>query len=530
MSEASLQVSAVQPQDAPKTPKKGLALSAILVSSMTLLSRIFGFARDVVIAHVFGVTAAIDAFWVAFKIPNFFRRLFAEGAFTQAFVPVLSEYKTTKSAQEAKQFIDDMAGILAVTLMIFTLLAILLAPLIIFVFSPGFYGGDVRFDLATTMMRITFPYLFFISLTAFAGGILNSHGVFGVPAFTPVLLNLSVIGATYGLQSTFAQPEMALAWGVLIGGVVQLLFQIPFLLRIGCLPKPRLFKIDPGVKKVGRLMLPALFGVSVAQLNLLIDTLFASFLTVGSVTWLYYSDRLIGFPLGIVGVGIATVILPNLSRQYSVKSRQAFSDMLSWGMKIIFGIAFPAAVGLMTLGGPIIVCLFQYGQFTALDATMVHYSLMAFAAGIPAFMGIKVLASAYYARQDVKTPVRAGVIAMICNVLLNLILIKPLAHAGLALATTLAAYINLLYLMAGLLRHEIWHIVSAWRGFVLKACIASLMMGTFVWLVSPQLMTWLHWSATLRFWHLSLVIFPAMFIYVSSMWLLGIRLSELKQD
>ena len=417
---------------------KQLVKATSVVISMTFISRIFGFIRDMVTANFFGASAAFDAFSVAFKIPNFMRRLFAEGSFSQAFVPVLAEYEKTKSQAELKLFVDAMCGTLGLVLFVVTVLGVIGAPWIVHLFAPGFVSssrGD-RFDLAVTLLRITFPYLMLISLTAFSGAILNTYSRYWVAAFTPVLLNICMIVAVMWLSPHFKVPITALAWGVCIAGIVQLFFQLPFLKHIKLLPRPTIAFSNQGVKRVLKLMVPALFGVSVGQVNLLIDTLFASLLVVGSVSWLYYADRLMEFPLGVFGVAISTVILPHLSRHHAAASHAVFSLTLDWALRAVCLVGVPASLVLAFLSGPMLSTLFQHGHFDGHDVMMARKSVIAFALGITPFMLVKILAAGFYAKQAMRIPVRVGVIAMVVNAIMNVLLIGSLAHAGIALATS----------------------------------------------------------------------------------------------
>lgn len=467
--------------------------SSLVVGMMTMFSRVLGLTRDVVLARFIGAEAGADAFFVAFKIPNFLRRLFAEGAFAQAFVPVLSEYRARGSIAAVKHLIDHVAGCLGVTLIFVTLLAVLGAPLLTMLFAPGFVGDVYKFTLASEMIRITFPYLLLISLTGLAGAILNSYDRFAVPAFTPVLLNVSLITAAVVVSPYFDEPVYALAWGVLAAGVVQLLFQLPFLMRIGLMPQPKVDWHDSDVKRILALMAPAIFGVSVSQINLLLDTVLASLLPTGSVSWLYYSDRLAELPLGVFGIAIATVILPGLSRQHASSSPEKFSATLDWALRMILLIAIPAAVALVILAEPILMTLFQYGKTTANDVAMSSLSLRAYALGLVAFMLIKVLAPGYFARQDMKTPVKIGVIAMGSNMVLNLVFVVPLhsywqiGHVGLALATSASAFINAGLLLRGLRREGVYTAKPGWVRFLLSLMAANVMMaGSLLW-VLPML-------------------------------------------
>jgi integral membrane protein MviN len=382
---------------------------------MTMVSRVLGLIRDILFARFLGAEASADAFYVAFKIPNFLRRLFAEGAFAQAFVPVLSEYRQQGSQAAVRHFIDRIAGCLGSSLILISVIVVVAAPLVTAIFGMGFLlKNPDKFDLTTDLLRITFPYIFLISLTGFAGSILNSYDKFAVPAFTPVLLNVVLIMAAAIVSPLMEQPVYALAWGVIVAGVLQLLFQVPFLIRLGLLPHPKVDWGDESVVKVLKLMAPAMFGVSVGQINLLFDTVLASFLPDGSITWLYFSDRLTELPLGVFGVGIATVVLPSLSRQF-VSGTEKFSATLDWAIRMILLVGLPAALALMILAEAILYALFQYGEYLSIDVYMSSFSLRAYTLGLVAFMLIKVLASGYFSRQDTRTPVRIGIIAMVVN-------------------------------------------------------------------------------------------------------------------
>lgn len=505
-----------------------LLKSTTVVSLMTFLSRIVGFVRDMVVAQVFGASAGVDAFLIAFKIPNFMRRLFAEGAFSQAFVPVLSEYRTKQTQSEVKALINKVFGGLSAVLLIVSFLGVIGAPWLIRLFAPGFDVQDSRFHLACQLLQITFPYIFLISLTAFAGAVQNTYRQFGIPAFTPVLLNISLIGAAIIGSRYFAEPIIALAWGVLIAGFVQLIFQIPFLMKLSLLPMPVLDWKDAGVRRVLTLMLPALVGASAMQINLLVDTIFASFLPVGSLTWLYYSDRLLEFPIGIFGVALATVVLPHLSQQYTQKSQIGFSASLDWALRWILLIGMPASIGLMMISAPMLATLFQYGQFNAHDAIMAGKSLMALSLGLVCFLAVKVLVSAFYARQNTKFPVKVALIAMGANVILNAILIGPLAHAGLALASSLASILNVLILLWALLKQKIYIPMNGWKGFGLRLLIANSAMAAILWWFTPEMTEWLQWSALDRVITLFSLMASAAGAYFGGLWLFGLRYTHMR--
>ena len=504
-----------------------LLKSTFTVSLITSVSRLFGLIRDIVIARLFGPGLGVDVFIVAFRIPNFLRRLFAEGGFSQAFVPVLSEYKATRSQAELKALVDQTAAVLGLALFLITAAGILLSPILISVFAPGFINAPEKHALASDLLRITFPYLLFISLTAFAGGILNTYKQFAVPAFTPVLLNLALIGCAIWLAPLLETPIKALAWGVFIAGVAQLLLQLPFLFKLKLLPRPGLNRDRAGVKKILKLMLPILFAVSIVQINLLIDTLIASFLVTGSISWLYFSDRLVEFPLGVFGIALATVILPNLSEKHAEGRARSFSAMLDWALHWVFLIALPAAVGLALLARPLLTTLFQYDEFTPHDVEMASQSLMAYAAGLPAFVLIKVLATGFFSRQDTKTPVRIGALAMLANILLNLALVGPLAHAGLALATSLAACLQAFLLYRILKRDQVYQPGRGWPAFMLKVMLGLLVMGAIVFVGAGDKLLWLDWGVWRRGLNLLLLVGLGMASYFGLLLILGMRFRHL---
>ena len=499
------------------------ARSIAKVAGSTLVSRVLGFVRDLVVARVFGADAGTDAFFVAFRIPNLMRRLFAEGAFALAFVPVLSEYKSRRSHTELKQFVDDTAGTLAAALAAVTALGVLAAPLLVLVFAPGFSDLPGQRVLATDMLRLTFPYLLFIALTALAGGVLNTFGRFGVPALTPALLNLSLIASALWLAPRMDEPIVALAWGVLIAGVVQLVFQLPFLARLGLLPRPRLNFRDDGVRRILALMAPALLGVSVGQLNMLVSTLLASFLAAGSISWLYYSDRLMEFPLGVLGAAFGTVILPRLSQDYAARSRQSFSKTLDWALRWVLILGLPAALGLFVLAGPLFATLFYSEAFTANDVHMAARSLMAYAPGILGFLAVKALAPGYYARQQVRAPVRIGSVALLVNMVLSLALMAPLGHAGLALATTLAAWVNAVLLLQGLRAEGVYRPEPGWWWLLARVLGAGLVMGLILGFGCPSTDQWLMLARGERALRLLGWIGAAVLIHGLTLLALGVR-------
>lgn len=499
-----------------------------------MISRILGFARDMVFARIFGADAATDAFFVAFKIPNFLRRLFAEGAFSQAFVPILTDYKENKSPQELHELISRVAGTFGVVLFGITLSGVFASPVLIMIFGPGFLDEHEKYNLAVEMLRFTFPYLFFIALTAFAGGILNSFGKFAVPALTPVFLNIVLISMAVYISPSLDQPVMALAWGVFIAGAVQLIFQFPFLIKMKLLPLPRWGWRHPGVQKIKTLMLPAIFGSSVVQINLLLDTLIASFLITGSISWLYYSDRLVEFPLGLLGIALATVILPKLSKDHAKSSPEKFSATLDWALRVAILVGLPAAVCLIMLAGPMLATLFFGGAFTGEDVYLSSLSLMAYSLGLMGFILVKVLAPGFYARQDTKTPVKIGIQAMIANMGLNILFVTPLymmdfkgAHSGLALATATSAYLNAYLLYHNLRKHGYYQPRSGWIKLCFQVSAASIAMAAILYWFSPPLTDWLEWGTLHRAWNLLMWITTGFAVYVVTLLITGVKIRNL---
>ena len=499
------------------------------MGAATGLSRIAGLIRDMVIAYFFGATAGADAFFIAFRIPNLFRRLFAEGAFSQAFVPVLSEYRSQREKAEIRDLLDRVAGSLGVNLAGITIVGVVGAPLVISVFAAGFVFNDQteKLQLATDMLRLTFPYLLLISMTAFAGGILNSYGRFAVPAFTPVLLNLSLILCAIYVRPWLDEPVMALAWAVLIAGVVQLTFQLPFLSREGLLPRPKVDFKHEGVKKILMLMLPALFGVSVGQINLLLDTVLASFLPTGSLSWLYYSDRLLELPLALFGITIASVILPSLSREHAAASRDDFARTIDWAVRMVCAIGLPASLALVFLAEPLIATLFFQGEMTRGDVIMASLSLKAYGAGLLGHMLVKVLAPGYFSRQDTSTPVRYGVVALVSNMILNLLLIWHLRHAGLALATSLSAFINAGLLWKGLRGAGVFTPSPGWPVFALQIGVANGLMLFALYWMTPALTNWFELGVFERFVQMLLICVAGALIYGASLWVAGFKFKEM---
>jgi putative peptidoglycan lipid II flippase len=506
--------------------------SSSIVGASTMSSRVLGLFRDVVLARLIGASEAADAFYVAFRLPNFFRRLFAEGAFNTAFVPVLSDYRNHRELSEVQQLVNRTFGALSSVLLVLTILVVLFSPAVMAIYAMGFLDEPEKFQLASEMLRITFPYLLLISLTGFAGSILNSYDRFSVPAITPIFLNISLICAALFAAPLFEQPVFALAWGVLLAGVVQLLFQLPFLARIHLLPKPVLDFKDPGVKRIFTLMIPAMFGVSVGQINLLLDTIIATFLPGGSVSWLYYSDRLMELPLGVFGIAIATVALPNLSRQRFSENPDAYGNMLIWSVRMVALVGLPATFALVLMSEPILTTLFQYGEMQVADIAMASLSLKAYAIGLLAFMLVKVLATGYFAREDTKTPVRVGIYAMAANMVLNLVFVLlfhylwQVGHVGLALATSASACLNAALLYRGLRRSNQIPSIRVLKKFACQLLVGLCLMTLFLWVGIEYWSDWSSWELWSRIWRLLLLCLLGASTYFLGLFITGARLKD----
>ena len=496
------------------------------VSSMTLLSRILGFIRDAIVARIFGAGLATDAFFVAFRIPNLLRRMFAEGAFSQAFVPVLAEHRSRQGDTETRLLVDRVATLLFLAVAAVTALGVLAAPYIVYVSAPGFSATPDKFALTVAMLRITFPYILFISLVSLAGGILNTWSRFAVPALTPTLLNISFIFAALVAAPYFDPPVMVLAWAVFAGGVLQLALQVPFLARLGMLPRPRQALAalrDPGVRRILILMGPAAIGVSVAQLSLLANTIFASFLRTGSVSWLYYADRLMEFPTALLGVALGTILLPSLAKAHSDAAREEYSRLLDWGLRLTLMLALPAAVALAIIAVPLIGTLFMYGEFTPTDLAMTRQALVAYSVGLLGLILVKVLAPGFYARQDIRTPVRIAVMTLAATQIMNVAFIVPLRHAGLALAIGLGACLNAGLLYRRLRSDGIYTPQPGWQAFAMRVLIALGAMAVALWLATGPEAWWIGASGMSRVVRLVALVGVGIVVYFGTLWVLGFR-------
>ncbi|MDT3669292.1 MAG: murein biosynthesis integral membrane protein MurJ [Aromatoleum sp.] len=499
------------------------------VSGMTLLSRILGFVRDFVIARAFGAGIATDAFFVAFRLPNLLRRMFAEGAFSQAFVPILAEYKNRLGPEDTHRLVNRVATALGLVVTAVTALGILAAPLIIAVSAPGFAAEPDKFALTVELTRITFPYILFMSLVALAGGVLNTWSRFAIPAFTPVLLNLSFIAMALFAAPYFDPPVLALAWAVFIGGVLQLAFQLRPLSRIGLLPRFDLNLSDSGVRRVAKLMAPAILGVSVSQISLLINTIFASFLESGSVSWLYYADRLMEFPAGLLGAALGTILLPSLSKLHADEQPQAFSSLLDWGLRLTLLLTLPAALALALLAVPLISTLFQHGAFTASDVMQTRLALMAYSVGLTGLILVKILAPGFYARQDIRTPVKIAILTLVATQLMNLAFIVPLKHAGLALSIGLASLLNAGLLFRGLRRRGVYQPQPGWSRFSLRVAAALVVLGVVLWFGAGAEASWLAQEGAARVLRLAVLVSAGGAAYLATLFALGFRLRDFRR-
>ena len=507
-----------------------LLKAAISVSAMTFLSRVTGLIREIIGFNLFGAGAAMDAFQVAWRIPNLLRRLFAEGAFSQAFVPVFAEYKSKRGEIETKLLADHVASLLGLILFLITLIGVIAAPLLVYATASGFADSPEKFALTTQLVRITFPYIFFISLVALAAGILNSFSTFKTPAFTPVLLNLSVIGCALFLAPHVNPPILAMAWGTLLGGVVQLGFQIPALRKVNMLPRLSFaawqFRKDEGVVRVLKLMAPAVLGVSVAQISLLLNTQIASFLPTGSVSWLNAADRLMEFPSALLGVAIGAVLLPSLVKQHAKDNTTEYSLLLDWGLRTTLILTLPAAVGLAMLATPLIATLFHHGEFDVHDVLMTREALVAYSVGLTGIILVKILAPGFYARQNIKTPVKIAIFTLTITQLMNIAFVPIFKHAGLALSIGLGACVNAGLLYFFMRKQGVFVPQPEWLAFLLKIAVALYVMGGMLFWIAGTDSQWLSSSTLSNCWRLTWVVLAGAVAYFASLWVMGFRLSQ----
>ena len=496
---------------------------------MTMLSRVLGFVRDAIIARFFGAGASADAFFVAFKLPNLLRRIFAEGAFSQAFVPILAEYKNQQGDEATRTFIAYIAGMLTLILALVTAGGIVAAPWIIYVTAPGFVDSADKYALTTSLLQVTFPYIFLISLASLAGAILNTWNRFSVPAFAPTLLNVSMIFFAVFLAPYFDPPIMALAWACLVGGVLQLVYQLPHLKKIGMLVLPKISFRNSGVWRVIRLMGPAILGVSVAQISLIINTIFASFLQSGSVSWMYYADRLMELPSGVLGVALGTILLPSLAKSFTSGNHEEYRRLMDWGLRLCFLLALPCAVALAILAEALTVSLFQYENFSAFDALMTQRALVAYCVGLMGMIVVKILAPGFYSRQNIKTPVKIAIATLILTQLMNLAFIGPLQHAGLALSIGLASCFNAGVLYWQLRKQDIFKPLAGWGKFLAKLVFGLVVMVAVLFGLLYLLPAWDQGNMLMRMLRLMLVVIIGASSYFIALYMTGFRPRDFKQ-
>lgn len=511
-----------------KTPPSILR-STLNVASTTVLSRLLGFTRDVLMAFLFGASVGLDVFLVAFKIPNLMRALFAEGAFAQGLVPQLTEIQLQHSPLRVQEFIARFTGSLLLILLALTVLCEVLMPLVVVIFAPGYLHDTMRYHLAIEMLRITFPYFLLITLTAFYSAVLNTYHSFTLPSVIPVVLNVVMIFAALFLSSWFQLPEMSLAWGVLIAGAFQLACLTPSLYQKKLLVFPRVAFQDKDVKRVLSLLLPSILGGSVVQVGLFINMMFASFLAKGSISWLYYADRLTFFPLGVVGVTLSTVTLPHLARHFARQEEWQFTATVDWAIKCILLISIPAMVGLFLLARPIVEMLFHHGLFSDQDVVQTANAVMAFALGIPGFMAVKVFSSALYARKQVKLPVYSAVFSMGVNILLTLFFMNRLQHVGLALATSISTSLNALLLYILLYRSNSCTQGSGWKKILFQILCGNAVIAWFLWYASVHLIPTCQPNAHLTM-QVLLCIAATTLLYFGVLRTTGVRLVEFTKE
>ncbi|MXP56302.1 murein biosynthesis integral membrane protein MurJ [Pantoea sp. Mhis] len=503
-----------------------LLKSLFAISTMTLLSRILGFTRDTVVAYIFGAGIMTDAFFIAFKLPNLLRRIFAEGALTQAFIPILIEYKNKKDNEATRLFIAYISGLLTLILTLITLLGIIIAPWIIIITAPGFINNPDKLAITSKLLRITCPYILLISLSSLSGAILNTWNRFSVPAFTPAFLNISIINFALFFTSYFHPPIIALAWAVIVGGILQLIYQLPYLKSIGMLVLPRINLYNSNVRKVIHNMIPAILGVSINQVSLIINTIFASFLISGSISWLYYADRLIELPCGVLGAAISTILLPSLAKSFSDGNYKEYSYLIDWGIRLCFLFVLPSMVALAILAKPLTVVLFQYGNFTSLDSSMTEKALIAYSIGLIGLIMVKVLVPAFYSQQNIKTPVKIALITFILTQLMNFVFIGPFKHIGLSLSISLGAYFNAGLLYWQLRKKGILKLQSGWSFFLIQLFIAIVVMIAILLIILHIMPSWELGNMGSRLLRLFMVCIIGAISYFLTLNLLGLRLKD----
>ena len=516
--------------------KSKLLKSGAITASATFMSRILGMFRDIAIASVLGASLSADIYFFANRIPNFFRRLFAEGAFSQAFVPVMSKVKENKEKEELSDLLNKTAGTLGTIVLIVTLAGMILSPVVTAIFGWGWFEAYLnnkedaqKFIQASYLLKITFPYLLFITLTALTSAVLNVFGKFLIPAITPCVLNIVLISAAFFVAPHFENPNVVLAYAMVVGGILQLCLQIPFILKLKLFIIPKFSWNHDGVKKIRTLMLPAILGISASQINLIVNTALASFLATGAISYLYYSDRLLEFPIGIFAVAISTVILPALSKINITENKEKYVSTLDWGIRLVIFLGIPSMCGLIALREPVLRVIFMRGAFTADHVLLSSASLVASVSGLVAIMMVRVVVQGFAALEDTKTPVKCSLIAIGANIVFNLILVFPLDYVGLALSTALAAFVNLSLLIFFLYKKKIYSFSLQTLIFIAKIAISGLIMAVFLRLTSPDFSEWVNMSTIKAATYLTLYIVAGTVVFLATATVLRIKIKQLKK-
>jgi putative peptidoglycan lipid II flippase len=500
--------------------------STVIVSIFTMVVRIIGFSRDVVLAQIFGVSSLVDIFWMSFRVPGILGALFSDG-FSKSFIPIFSRYRQSHNISEVRNFLGQIFAVLLVVLFIITTLSVVKAGYLVKIFCPGFLPGTARFFLATKMLQITFPYFLLFSVTAFIGAILNSYNIFSLTALIPAILSFVLVFVAFVFSPYMDLPEMSLTWGLLAAGIMQLVVSLIYLLKLGIRLSVKFSKQEPEVSLLFKNIMPALVYCAIDKVGFLINTVFASFLAVGSISWLYYAERLIGFPVGIITFALATVLLPNLTHQHYNASIEKFRQTLSWGVRIVFLCGAPASLAMLILAGPLVTCLFQYGNFTAHDALMTGQGLSAFGLGLGALMLTRVLDTALYARGEVVLVAKIGVVRMLIDIILNFYLMKHFQFVGLALATSISVWCGVLLLQLAIWIKDKDCFCSKLGLFAIRLMFANVLMGAFLWHFRESFNVWLSWHLVERVWHLVVLILCSIFIYGFCLLISGMRFKHL---
>lgn len=507
-----------------------LLKSLVSMSIVSSSCRILGFMRDFLIAYTFGASVETDVFFSIFKIPNLLRRVFADGAFSQAFIPVLSEYKTKYDSYIIKDFVSNVMGLLIVSLALLIFVCLLFPATIVVLTSPGFSKDINKLNLGIQLFKIIFPYIFLISISSFVSSILYAYNCFLLPSFSPILLNISVILFTllssYTNISYFNPPILSLGWGVIFGGILQVLYQLPTLSANKMLVLPKMNFKNSGLKKVLTRIAPAILGVSAGQISLVINSIIASLFNSGSISWLYYADRLMEFPIGVLGMSVSTLIFPKLIKHHTLATKEEYSKLLDWGLRITFILSFPSTILLGFFSKPFIISLFEYGHFTEFDTIMTQKILLCYSFGITALMIIKVLSTAFYSIKNVITPMKISFITLLITQVLNIFFVFFLKQSGLALSISVSAWINAALLFISLYKTKTFYLLPGWFSFLIRTSLAAMIMSIFLWLMLYSIFSWNNGNILIRMTRVSIICSISCLIYVFSLWLFGVNLKK----